>query len=267
VFSTTLLGRPDNSFRGDRVWPEVLALLALSSESTTGSPGIAGSHESVATKGPEGIRPARVPFEPDRGFYLRYGKRFLDLCLGGVLFIASMPLLILLAAAIKIDTRGPVLYRSTRVGRGGKTFVFYKLRSMIRSAEKDRERIAHLNEVDGPVFKIARDPRITRVGRILRKTSLDELPQLLNVLRGDMSMVGPRPPIPAEVEQYEPWQMRRLSVLPGITCIWQVSGRSRLTFEEWMQLDMQYVERRSFALDLSLILRTIPAVLGGKGAY
>jgi exopolysaccharide biosynthesis polyprenyl glycosylphosphotransferase len=208
-----------------------------------------------------------VPVEPDEGFYLRYGKRLFDLVVGGVMFLLFLPLLIILAISIKLDSPGPILYRSTRVGRGGRTFTFYKLRSMVRDAEKERERIAHLNEVSGPVFKIANDPRATKIGRILRRTSLDELPQLLNVLRGDMSIVGPRPPIPEEVTHYEPWQLRRLSVKPGITCLWQVSGRSRLGFDEWMRLDMEYVERRGLALDLKILLRTVPAVLAGEGAY
>ena len=138
---------------------------------------------------------------------------------------------------------------------------------MIHGAEHHRHRIAHLNEVSGPVFKVAQDPRITRVGQFLRRSSLDELPQLLNVLKGDMSLVGPRPPIPQEVLQYEPWQLRRLSVRPGITCLWQISGRSRLGFDEWMRLDMEYIGRRSLALDLKILLRTIPAVLSGEGAY
>jgi lipopolysaccharide/colanic/teichoic acid biosynthesis glycosyltransferase len=208
-----------------------------------------------------------VPVEPDRGFYLLFGKRLLDLLAGGALFLLTLPLLALLAIAVKLDAPGPVLYRSTRVGRGGRPFAFYKLRSMVRDAEKVRAQLEHLNEVSGPVFKIANDPRITRVGRLLRRTSLDELPQLWHVLRGEMSLVGPRPPIPEEVLQYEPWQLRRLSVRPGITCTWQVSGRSRLTFDEWMRMDIDYIEHRCFALDMRILLRTVPAVLNGEGAY
>ena len=208
-----------------------------------------------------------VPTEPNRGFYLRVGKRALDLTFCGIGLLIALPVYFLCALAIKLDTPGPVLYRSTRVGLGGRTFTFYKLRSMVHGADKTRHQIAHLNEVTGPVFKIARDPRITRVGRILRRTSLDELPQVFNVLKGDMTLVGPRPPIPEEVVQYEPWQLRRLSVRPGITCLWQVSGRSRLGFDEWMRLDKEYVERRGFGLDMAILVRTIPAVLGGKGAY
>jgi len=208
-----------------------------------------------------------VPIEIDHTFYLKHGKRLLDLVLGILALVVLSPLYLTLAVAIKLDTPGPVLYRSTRVGKGGRTFAFYKLRSMIRGAEHHRQRIAHLNEVSGPVFKIARDPRITRVGRILRRTSLDELPQILNVLKGDMTLVGPRPPLPEEVKQYEAWQLRRLSVRPGLTCLWQISGRSRLSFDEWMRLDMEYIARRSFALDLKILIRTVPAVLSGEGAY
>jgi lipopolysaccharide/colanic/teichoic acid biosynthesis glycosyltransferase len=145
--------------------------------------------------------------------------------------------------------------------------VFYKFRSMVDGAHESRNFLLHLNEVQGPVFKIADDPRITRVGRYLRRTSIDELPQLVNVLRGDMSLVGPRPPIPEEVEKYEPWQRRRLSVKPGITCLWQISGRSRLGFEEWMRLDIVYIQSCSFLLDMKILLRTIPAVLSRDGAY
>lgn len=221
---------------------------------------------------PQGPAPSRVatseiPKERDTGFYQRFGKRLLDLLVCSAALILLLPLFLVIAIAIKLDTPGPILYRSCRVGRGGRTFKFYKLRSMIEGAEHHRSLIAHLNEVSGPVFKIARDPRITRVGKFLRRTSLDELPQLINVLIGDMTMVGPRPPIPEEVKQYEPWQLRRLSVRPGITCLWQISGRSRLSFDEWMRLDMEYIDRRSFGLDVKILFRTIPAVVSGQGAY
>lgn len=263
MFPASLLGR-----RSEFV-PDPGRLLPVSfSKDSLGDPpgedtGAAFSPPSPASPG----GPIQVPVEPDRGFYLRFGKRVVDLALGGVGLLVALPVYLVCALAIKLDTPGPVLYRSRRVGLGGRTFTFYKLRSMVHGADRSRHQIAHLNEVSGPVFKIARDPRITRVGRFLRRTSLDELPQILNVLKGDMSLVGPRPPIPEEVVQYEPWQLRRLSVRPGITCLWQVSGRSRLGFDEWMRLDMEYVERRSLGLDMSILVRTIPAVLGGKGAY
>ena len=160
-----------------------------------------------------------------------------------------------------------MFYRSKRIGRGGREFTFYKLRSMVKDAHKKRDHLNHLNECDGPVFKIERDPRITPIGRFMRSTSLDEVPQFWNVLRGDMSLVGPRPPIPEEVAQYEPWQLRRLDVRPGLTCLWQISGRSRIGFQEWMRLDLEYIRHRSLKLDLKILLRTIPAVLSREGAY
>jgi lipopolysaccharide/colanic/teichoic acid biosynthesis glycosyltransferase len=200
-------------------------------------------------------------------FYERVGKRILDVSVAAVLFLLSLPLLLVTAIAIKLDSRGPILFRSIRCGRGGKPFVFYKLRSMGNGAHSMKPSLLHLNEVDGPVFKLSNDPRITRVGRWLRRTSIDELPQLWNVLRGDMSLVGPRPPIPEEVEQYTPTQRRRLSVKPGLTCLWQVQGRSDLSFDKWVELDLQYIFERSFATDVKILARTIPAVLSCKGAY
>lgn len=201
------------------------------------------------------------------GFYLAHGKRLLDLVAGGLALLLSAPVLLLAALAIKLESRGPVFYRSTRIGRGGRPFTFYKLRSMVKGADRHRHHLSHLNECDGPVFKMSRDPRVTVVGRILRTTSLDELPQLWNVVRGDMSLVGPRPPIPEEVSHYLPWQMRRLDVKPGLTCIWQVSGRSRIGFEEWMRLDLEYIRKQSLTLDLQILARTVPAVLSREGAY
>jgi lipopolysaccharide/colanic/teichoic acid biosynthesis glycosyltransferase len=201
-----------------------------------------------------------------RTFYQRHGKRIFDLLISAVLFILLSPLFLALALAIKLESRGPVFYVSTRLGRRSRAFRFLKFRSMLRGAELLKSDLEHLNEMDGPVFKIRHDPRVTRMGRLLRKTSLDELPQLISVVRGDMSLVGPRPPIPAEVEQYELWQRRRLSVTPGITCLWQVSGRNRISFIEWMRLDMEYIDHLSFGLDLKILLLTVPAVLRGSGA-
>jgi lipopolysaccharide/colanic/teichoic acid biosynthesis glycosyltransferase len=216
-----------------------------------------------------GYAPTPAVYVPGRvdGLYHRFGKRLLDLVGASLALIISSPLVLLAALAIMIETRGSVFYRSTRVGRGGKPFTFFKLRSMVSGADRHRHHLSHLNECDGPVFKISRDPRVTVVGRFLRTTSLDELPQLWNVLRGDMSLVGPRPPLPDEVSHYQPWQMRRLEVRPGLTCLWQISGRSRIGFEEWMRLDLEYINRRSFRLDLKILLRTIPAVLSREGAY
>jgi lipopolysaccharide/colanic/teichoic acid biosynthesis glycosyltransferase len=202
-----------------------------------------------------------------RSFYLRTGKRLLDVLGAAVALVVASPLLLLAAIAIKLESRGPVLYRSTRVGRGGRPFTFLKLRSMVHDADRHRHRLKHLNECDGPVFKMNRDPRVTRVGRFLRVTSIDEIPQFVNVLVGHMSLVGPRPPIPEEVAQYEPWQLRRLDVRPGLTCLWQISGRSRIGFQEWMRLDLEYIRRQSFALDMNILIRTVPAVLSREGAY
>lgn len=223
-----------------------------------------GGHGSSAVT----LTPA-IPFEtPEpRGLYLRHGKRLLDIVGALVALVFFLPVIAVLAVLIKLESRGPVFYRSTRIGRGGRAFTFLKLRSMVKDADRRKHQLKHLNESDGPVFKMARDPRITRIGRFIRTSSLDELPQFFNVLLGDMSLVGPRPPIPEEVAQYEPWQLRRLDVRPGITCLWQISGRSRIGFQEWMRLDLEYIKHQSLALDLKILLRTIPAVLSREGAY
>ena len=199
--------------------------------------------------------------------YARFGKRVLDLTLGSIACVPALPLIALAAVAIKLDSRGPVFHRAVRVGRGGRKFTFLKLRSMQVGAEELRGLLLHLNQAPGPAFKLHNDPRVTRVGRWLRKLSLDELPQLLHVLQGHMSLVGPRPPFPEEVERYEPWMLRRLSVRPGLTCLWQVRGRSDLSFEEWMRLDIEYVDRLSFWLDLRILALTLPAVVSARGAY
>lgn len=201
------------------------------------------------------------------GVYRRFGKRALDLLLGSILLVVALPLIAVAAILIRLDSPGPVFHRAVRVGRGGRKFVFLKLRSMQRDAEELRGLLLHLNEAQGPAFKLTNDPRVTRVGRILRKTSLDELPQLIHVVQGHMSLVGPRPPFPEEVERYEPWMLRRLSVRPGLTCLWQIRGRSDLSFEEWMRLDLEYVDRCSLRLDATILLLTIPAVISGRGAY
>jgi lipopolysaccharide/colanic/teichoic acid biosynthesis glycosyltransferase len=175
--------------------------------------------------------------------------------------------MIVLAIIIKLDSPGPVFFRQPRLGKDGRPFMMLKLRSMTQDAAELHAVVATANEMVGPVFKIRSDPRVTRVGRLIRKASLDELPQLWHVLRGDMSLVGPRPPIPEEVARYEPWQRERLAVKPGLTCTWQVGGRSDIPFDRWVQMDIDYVRRRSLALDLKILLQTIPAVLTGRGAY
>jgi lipopolysaccharide/colanic/teichoic acid biosynthesis glycosyltransferase len=200
--------------------------------------------------------------------YLRYGKRAMDVVISAASLLVLSPLFLLLALLIKIDSRGPVFYKSKRLGRNGRPFTFYKFRSMYVGAHEDRHKVEHLNEkTDGPVFKISSDPRTTRMGRLIRQTSLDELPQLANVLVGQMTLVGPRPPLPEEVAQYQSWHRRRLEVKPGLTCLWQISGRSRLGFNEWMRLDLEYIKRQSFATDVKILLRTLPAVVSREGAY
>lgn len=197
----------------------------------------------------------------------RLMKRVTDVTLSWVLIIVGAPLMGLIALMIKLDSPGSVIFGQKRVGKGGKHFTCFKFRSMVADANARREFLRNLNEADGPLFKIRNDPRLTRVGRWLRRFSLDELPQLYNVLRGDMSLVGPRPPLPEEVAQYQPWHLRRLGVMPGMTGLWQVSGRSRLPFDEMVLLDIYYAEHWSLALDLKILLRTIPKVIFGEGAY
>lgn len=194
-------------------------------------------------------------------------KRAIDFTVSLVALIFLSPLLALIALAIKLESEGPAIFKQERVGKDGKRFGIYKFRSMVNDAEAQKANLADLNEADGPWFKIKDDPRRTRLGVILRKTSLDELPQLYNVLRGEMSLVGPRPNVPTEVEQYQDWHKRRLEVVPGITGLWAVSGRSELTFDEMILLDIYYIENWSPALDLKVVLRTIPRVLVGAGAY
>ena len=197
----------------------------------------------------------------------RIAKRTFDLVGGCVLTLASLPLFGLLATVIKLDSPGPVLFNQIRVGRRGVLFTMYKFRTMRTDAEQLKEQLIQHNEAGGVIFKMKRDPRITRVGRILRKLSLDELPQVINVVRGEMSIVGPRPPVPSEVAEYTPADRRRLDVRPGLTCLWQVSGRSDIPFDGQVSLDVEYIETRSLWQDLVILVRTVPAVLLGKGAY
>ncbi len=180
--------------------------------------------------------------------------------------LITSPIIIFSAIAIKFNSKGPVLFKQVRTGLNGQRFEFYKFRTMCNDAEQKKTQLTQLNEMSGPVFKIKDDPRVTSVGRFLRKYSIDELPQFFNILKGDMSLVGPRPPLPSEVIHYEPWQHRKLSVKPGITCIWQVNGRNAIDFEDWMRLDLQYIDNWSLWLDTKLILQTIPAVMKSRGA-
>jgi exopolysaccharide biosynthesis polyprenyl glycosylphosphotransferase len=193
-------------------------------------------------------------------------KRGLDILASATALALLSPLLIGVALIVKLTSRGPILFKQVRVGQHGRRFNMLKFRSMVINAEELKAKLLAQNEAQGPVFKMKADPRITKIGRFIRKFSIDELPQLLNILRGEMSIVGPRPPIPSEVERYEAWQRRRLSVRPGLTCVWQVSGRSEISFEEWMYLDMQYIDHWSLGRDLELIAKTVPVVLTGRGA-
>jgi exopolysaccharide biosynthesis polyprenyl glycosylphosphotransferase len=194
-------------------------------------------------------------------------KRVIDVIGSALLLLLSIPLFVLAAIAIKLDSAGPVFFVQDRVGLNKRRFRMLKFRTMHRDAEERMKEIEHLNEKSGPIFKIRNDPRVSRVGRFLRKTSIDELPQLVNVLLGDMSIVGPRPlSVRDALRMEEAWQKRRFSVKPGLTCLWQVSGRSNLSFEQWMQLDLEYIDRWSLGLDGAILLRTIPAILMARGA-
>ncbi|MCC6503771.1 MAG: sugar transferase [Deltaproteobacteria bacterium] len=192
-------------------------------------------------------------------------KRAFDVAFASAVLLLSAPFFIAITLAVTLGSPGPVFFRQTRCGMNGRQFDLLKFRTMVMNADKLKSSIEHLNEMSGPVFKAKNDPRITGVGRFLRKYSLDELPQLLNVLKGDMSLVGPRPPLPEEVARYDMWQRRRLSVRPGLTCIWQVSGRNNIGFEQWMRLDLEYIDNWSFSQDFKIILKTIPTVLRGTG--
>jgi exopolysaccharide biosynthesis polyprenyl glycosylphosphotransferase len=193
-------------------------------------------------------------------------KRAVDLAISFVLFVLTSPVQLAAALAIKLSSSGPVYFRQVRCGLNGRHFTLVKFRTMQSGAEERLSEISHLNEMSGPVFKATRDPRLTKVGRFLRRLSIDELPQLWNVIVGDMSLVGPRPPLPEEVARYEPWQRRRLSMKPGLTCLWQISGRSEVDFDRWMALDLKYIDTWSPMLDVKILLKTVPAVLSGRGA-
>ncbi|MHB1407170.1 MAG: sugar transferase [Desulfitobacteriaceae bacterium] len=194
------------------------------------------------------------------------GKRLIDVLVSSIVLLVASPVMLAVALAVKLTSSGPVFFRQERVGINGRQFKMYKFRSMVVNAEELKEKLAHLNEMSGPVFKITNDPRVTPVGRFIRKTSLDELPQLWNVLKGDMSLVGPRPPVPEEVNLYDPKHRKRLAVRPGITCTWQISGRNAVDFEEWMAMDAEYVERWSLWLDMEILVKTVPVVLLRRGA-
>jgi len=206
-------------------------------------------------------------YDRPEGWWYRFAKRTVDLIAALFGLLLLIPLLPFIIAMIKLETSGPVLFNQVRVGKRGRLFCCHKFRSMSVDAEARKDELAHLNEATGAAFKIKNDPRVTRVGRFLRRSSLDEFPQLWNVLRGEMSIVGPRPQIPDEVAEYTPQQALRLLATPGLTCLWQVSGRSHLDFAEWMALDQEYVRKRGLRYELGILLRTLPAVIERKGAY
>ncbi|MCQ2228863.1 MAG: sugar transferase [Bacteroidales bacterium] len=193
-------------------------------------------------------------------------KRMFDILFSSCVILCGLPFFIIIALLIKLDSKGPIFFKQKRSGLKGRVFDVYKFRTMVINAEELKEKLMSQNEMDGPVFKMANDPRITRVGRLLRKTGIDEFPQFINVFIGDMSIVGPRPPLPKEVEQYERWQLRRLAMQPGITCLWQVAReRNKITFEEWMNMDMEYIDNWSLSLDMVIIFKTIRTVFRADG--
>jgi len=194
-------------------------------------------------------------------------KRIFDFIISGIALVILAPMFLIVAIIIKVTSAGPVFYKQLRCGLYGRKFMFFKFRTMIKDAESQLKDLLKYNEMSGPVFKMTNDPRITIIGKWLRKFSIDEMPQLWNVLKGDMSLVGPRPPLPSEVENYDNWQRRRLSMRPGITCLWQISGRNEIVdFQEWMKLDLEYIDNWSVLLDLKILIKTIPAVFWGIGA-
>jgi len=196
------------------------------------------------------------PLEQERPIF-----RLADIILSVCGLIALIPVFLITGIFVKVTSRGSIIFKQTRIGKGGKLFTLYKFRTMNTNAERQKLKLVKLNEVSGPTFKMANDPRITKIGKILRKYSIDELPQLFNVLKGDMSIVGPRPSLPSEVAKYKNWQIERLSVKPGLTCIWQVSGRNKIGFDEWMRLDIKYIRNKCMRLYILLIFKTLKVVL------
>ena len=193
-------------------------------------------------------------------------KRFIDIFCSFVGLIFLSPIFIIIGAIIKLDSKGPVIFSQKRVGKYGQEFKMYKFRSMVVNAEELKKKLLEQNEMSGPMFKMKDDPRITKIGKFIRKTSIDELPQLINVLKGEMSLVGPRPSLPKEVEKFEPWMRKRLEVKPGLTCYWRVSGRNNIDFIDWMNLDIKYIYEKSIIVDIKLIFKTFFVLFGDKNA-
>lgn len=202
-----------------------------------------------------------------RSLFRHLVRRGFDCTVASLLLIAILPILLVTAIAIKLESPGPIIFRQKRIGKHGTTFTLYKFRSMSVDAEQRKRALLTQNEVSGPFFKMKQDPRVTNVGAIIRKFSIDELPQLVNVLKGDMNLVGPRPPVPDEVASYKIDHLRRLEVTPGITGLAQIMGRSDLDFETWVQLDRQYITQQSLRTDIEILVKTVPSVLLGRGAY
>ena len=214
----------------------------------------------------EGIRVEFDNIDENKKRIYEISKRAIDIIGAGSGLLLLSPVIAIVACAVKFTSKGPIFFSQKRVGKNGKLFDMYKFRSMVVNAEELKEKLAHQNEMSGPMFKMKDDPRVTKVGKFIRKTSLDELPQLWNVLKGDMSLVGPRPSLPKEVKQFEKWMFRRLTVKPGLTCYWQVSGRNNIDFEDWMKLDISYVEDRNLLIDIKLIFKTVLVLFGDKNA-
>jgi lipopolysaccharide/colanic/teichoic acid biosynthesis glycosyltransferase len=238
---------------------EAVELFSSTLGRTGSGEAVAELHLVDAVAEPIGLANAR--------WWERAAKRAMDVVVSAILLLLLLPLLLVVAVAIGVSSRGPILFLQRRVGLNGEPFGMLKFRSMRRDAHDGRDELAHLNEATGPVFKIRNDPRVTRVGRLIRRWSIDELPQLANVLFGQMSLVGPRPPLEEEYVTYGSRERGRLGVKPGLTCTWQVSGRSEVDFETWVDMDLDYISSWSLGLDLRLLAQTIPAVLRGRGAY
>lgn len=201
-----------------------------------------------------------------RNYFYLIMKRIMDVIVSSIGLILLSPLLIIVSILIKLESKGPIIFSQKRVGVNGQSFNMYKFRSMVVNAEELKKNLQHKNEMSGPMFKIKDDPRITEIGKFIRKTSIDELPQLFNVLKGDMSLVGPRPSLPDEVKEFETWMLERLEVRPGLTCYWQVLGRNEIDFEDWMKLDIRYVREKNIWIDIKLIFRTFFVLFGDKNA-
>lgn len=207
-----------------------------------------------------------IQIERKESTLYKVSKRALDVIASFLGLVILSPILLIVAILIKLESKGPAIFSQSRIGLNGKEFKMYKFRSMVQNAEELKEKLAKQNEMSGPMFKIKNDPRVTKVGKFIRKTSIDELPQLLNILKGDMTLVGPRPSLPREVEKFESWMLKRLEVKPGLTCYWQVSGRNNIDFYEWMKLDLKYVNDMGFWLDIKLIFKTVAVLFGDKNA-